>query len=425
MNTISRLMTVCTVVAAGMSPVQASDFGSIFADTTIRFDYVMGGTQHVATASLSATRRVPGWAGRRHNLTRTPLRGNGSLTALDAAGDTLYTTTFSSLYNEWLALGDSVSRSHQLSLLIPQPRVPARINLRIYDTRGNVIVDHNHRFDPADILIRDLHDPGYDTVMVHTGRTGGNKIRVAILPEGFRADEMDKFHDYARRTVKAMFSHQPFGDLADRFDFIAVDVPSKDSGVSVPLRGQWKDTAFGSHFSTFYIDRYLTTPDVFAVHDALAGVPYEHIIILANTDVYGGGGIYNSYTLTTTGNPLFEPVVVHEFGHSFGGLADEYFYYESELSDQYPTDIEPWEPNITTLTDFDSKWKHLLAPGTPMPTPVGDALLYPVGVYEGAGYVSKGVYRPADHCRMRDNETPAFCPVCQDALRRLILFYTD
>ena len=131
-----------------------------------------------------------------------------------------------------------------------------------------------------------------------------------------------------------------------------------------------------------------------SIHNALAGIPYEHIIILANTDVYGGGGIYNSYTLTTAHHPMFKPVVVHEFGHSFGGLADEYFYEDDTMTDTYP-----------------------------VPTPVAQQKNYPVGVYEGGGYSFKGIYRPAYNCRMKTNEHPEFCPVCQRAIRRIIEFY--
>lgn len=425
MNMLCRLAALVMVAVVSVQGVAATEPDSLFDNATIRFDYVLGGTALKPTASLAATSRTSGWAGRHRRLARMPLRGNGSLTAVSLNGDTLYATSFSTLYNEWLSTGDSVSRAYQMSVRIPQPKMPADIRMRIYDRTGNTIIDHVHRFVPTDILIRHPRNPGYDTVTVHRGAYTGNKIRVAVLPEGFRADQMDVFHDYAGRAVRAILAHEPFASLADYFDFVAVDVPSHDSGVSVPKRGVWKDTAFRSHFSTFYSDRYLTTPNVFDIHDALVGVPYEHIIILANTDVYGGGGIYNSYTLTTTGNPQFEPVVVHEFGHSFGGLADEYFYENDSMSDSYDLETEPWEPNITTLVDFDSKWKHLLPAGTPVPTPVSEADCYPVGVYEGGGYVFHGVYRPADHCRMRDNKTPAFCPACQEALRKLILFYID
>ena len=141
-----------------------------------------------------------------------------------------------------------------------------------------------------------------------------------------------------------------------------------------------------------------------------------------NTDQYGGGGILNSYNLSMTHHKLFKPVVVHEFGHSFGGLGDEYAY-EHEAIPMYPHDVEPWEPNITTLADFHGKWEHMIAPTTPIPTPPSDNLQQ-IGVYEGAGYSMKGVYRGAQDCRMRSNVRPEFCDVCREALTRLIKFYT-
>ena len=122
---------------------------------------------------------------------------------------------------------------------------------------------------------------------------------------------------------------------------------------------------------------------------------------------------------------MFRPVVVHEFGHSFAGLADEYFYDDDVMTDTYPLDVEPWEPNISTRIDFASKWEDMLGKGTPIPTPTAESERYPVGVYEGGGYSAKGIYRPADNCRMRTNEYPTFCPVCQRAIQRLIEFYTE
>ena len=166
-----------------------------------------------------------------------------------------------------------------------------------------------------------------------------------------------------------------------------------------------------SSFSTIYTDRYHTTLRIKVHHDALAGVPYEHIIILANTDSYGGGGIYNSYTLTTAHHRMFRPVVVHEFGHSFAGLADEYFY-DDQYETYYPADSEPWEQNITTMADFPSKWQDLLGKDG-------------VSVIEGGGYQSKGVWRACEDCRMRTNEARGFCPVCRRAIERIIRFYTD
>ena len=171
------------------------------------------------------------------------------------------------------------------------------------------------------------------------------------------------------------------------------------------------------------------------MHDKLCGIPYEHIVILANTDTYGGGGIFNSYTLTTAHHKSFKPVVVHEFGHSFAGLADEY-YYDDQYAEYYYPEVEPWEQNISTLKDFDSKWKDMLPKGSGIPTKPTDVDVWEkyrkgasmdkyIGVYEGGGYQSKGVYRPYPDCRMKTNSAECFCPVCQRAIARLIEFYTE
>ena len=213
--------------------------------------------------------------------------------------------------------------------------------------------------------------------------------------------------------------------MADRFNFIAVAAPSEQSGVSIPHKGDWRQTVLGSSFDTFYSDRYLTTLHLKRLHDVLATVPYEHIIILANTDNYGGGGIYNSYLMSAAHNAKSRPVVVHEFGHSFAGLADEY-YYDDQYETSYPADTEPWEPNLTTLVDFSAKWADMLQPGCPVPTPPSGKEMYTaVGVFEGGGYQSHGVYRPAQECRMKINEAPVFCPVCMRAIRRIIDYYTE
>lgn len=164
------------------------------------------------------------------------------------------------------------------------------------------------------------------------------------------------------------------------------------------------------------------------MHDLISGIPCEHIIILANTTTYGGGGIYNSYTLTTAHNPMFKPVVVHEFGHSFAGLGDEYFYEQIDHTEgTYDLSYEPWEQNITSLVDFKSKWEDMLPAGYTVPTEPTDERKanYTVGVYEGGGYITKGMYRPAVICRMRDNVATQFCPVCQRAIERIIRFHVE
>jgi hypothetical protein len=171
----------------------------------------------------------------------------------------------------------------------------------------------------------------------------------------------------------------------------------------------------------------MTSPDIEKIHDLLAGIPYEQIIVLANSSVYSAGGIYNSIEYAAAHNEHFKAVVVHEFGHSFGGLADEYFY-DDQYTTMYPSDTEPWEQNITTLVDFNSKWKDMLPAKTKIPTIANRKpkdIYTKIGVYEGGGYQSKGVYRAFQECRMKTNESPDFCAVCSRAIERMIKFYTE
>ena len=404
-----------------------SDFNRHFADSTLRLDYIFGGDSAATTIMLANISKTDGWAGRRHNLSTVPLQGNGQISLISqTSGDTLYTNSFSTLYQEWLATPESSQRKRAFenTFLVPLPHTPVNVEVKLFDCRHNTVSQTLHPLDPSDNLISDLskHTPSPHRY-IHQSSTPDKAIDVAILAEGYTEAEADRFYSAAQTAVESILSHAPFSSHADNFNFIAVAAPSKDSGVSIPRLNEWKETACGSNFGTFYFDRYLTTSNLFDVHDRLVNLPYEHIIILANTDEYGGGGIYNLYTLTTAGHPLFRPVVVHEFGHSFGGLADEYFYDDDDpMENLYPDGVEPWEQNLTTLTAFDTKWADMISDSIPVPTPEADAHKFPVGIYQGGGYRSKGVYRPAYECRMRNNTCPSFCPVCIRAISRIIDF---
>jgi len=420
------LLLLCLIA---VSSTRAQVFADHFADKTLRVDYIFNGNASGQAICLDGLSALPTWAGRKHHLAELPLQGNGQIIMRNAAsGKTIYTTSFSSLFQEWLETDEArnVTKGFENTFLLPYPLQPVEIEITLLDPRRNVRASMKHIVHPNDVLIE---QKGNSHITPHKYLLHNDSpekcIDVAILAEGYTPQEMQTFYEDADIACKSIFDHEPFKSMKKRFNVVAVASPSTDSGVSVPRLNEWKHTAFGSHFSTFYSDRYLTTSRVKAIHDALAGIPYEHIIILANTEEYGGGGIYNSYTLTTAHHPMFRPVVVHEFGHSFGGLADEYFYDNDVMTDTYPLDIEPWEQNISTQVDFAAKWKDMLSENTPVPTPAEVSENYPTGVYEGGGYSAKGIFRPAENCRMRTNEYPAFCPVCQRALRRIIEFYTE
>lgn len=405
----------------------AQNFADYFQDKTLRVDYIFTGDAKQQAIYLDELSQLPSWAGRQHHLSELPLAGNGQIVVKDAATkQCIYKTSFSSLFQEWLSTDEAkeTAKGFENTFLLPYPKQAVEVEITLYSPRREVMASYKHTVRPDDILI---HKRGISHVTPHRymHQSGNEKdcIDVAILAEGYTEQEMDIFYQDAQRTCESLFSYEPFRSMKSKFNIVAVASPSTDSGVSVPRESQWKQTAVHSHFDTFYSDRYLTTSRVKSIHNALAGIPYEHIIILANTDVYGGGGIYNSYTLTTAHHPMFKPVVVHEFGHSFGGLADEYFYDDDVMTDTYPLTVEPWEQNITTRVNFASKWEDMLSSNTPVPTPADQQNKFSVGVFEGGGYSAKGIYRPSFDCRMRTNKYPEFCPVCQRAIRRIIEFY--
>lgn len=439
------LAMASTSVAASQAQGNQTEFSRNFSDSTLRIDYVFGGGPSGIHVMLDKQSKSAGWAGRRHNLKSVPQAGNGSIMVVDpVSGDTLYRNTFSSLFQEWVHTPEAqtTSRSFENTFIVPLPLREADIVMTLLDNRHQKTASLTHRYRPDDELVAVRGQNPLPHKYIHKGGDPKNTIDIAMLAEGYREEEMDSFINQASRIANEILRYEPYASHKDKFNFVAVMTPSRDSGVSVPLKNQWLDTAFGSHYSTFYSSRYLTTPHVQKLHDSLSGIPYEHILIIVNTPEYGGGGIYNSYQIAAANHPLTLPVSVHEFGHSFGGLADEYFY-EGEEDDTYPLDVEPWEPNITTLVDFDSKWKDMVKPGTPIPTPWQEenlsrdekmkraaenkdkAKVEVVGAYEGGGYKSKGVYRPVETCRMRDNYHPTFCPVCEKALTDLIIFYTE
>ncbi len=408
-------------------------------DKTLRIDYIFSGTDKASEISLDRMYSFDGWAGRRVSLDKVPVRGNGQICMTDiATGKVLYRLPFSTLFQEWQTSDESrfVRRSFENTFLLPMPSGRALVKVELYDSKGVMSASLKHVVDPSDILIRHLNPacPEHRYLLKNGDSTG--KIDVAVVAEGYTAEEAERFYEHAQAAVDAILSHEPFAKYKDRFNFVAVALESEDSGVSVPREGLWLDTAVGSQYDTFYMDRYLTTTCVKMMHDKLTGIPYEHLVVLANTDTYGGGGIFNSYTLTTALHPAFKPVVVHEFGHSFAGLGDEYYYETEENVAFYHSDSEPWEQNITTLYDFGSKWDDMLPKVIQIPTPAPDMNIWSeikegaapelfIGVYEGGGYQTRGVYRPYPDCRMKTNGTPVFCPVCQRAIARIIEFYTE
>ena len=407
-----KLFIISALLLSSFS-AQAQNFDDYFEDKTLRLDYTFAGDATRQQIFVDELVSLPRWYGRKQHLAELPLKGNGQITVRSLAdGMVIYRHSFSSLFQEWVSTAEAkqTQKSFENVFLVPFPKSPVEINVELFDYHDQVITRLTHKVDPKDILIRKAGERQITPhVTLQQAADTARCIRVAFVAEGYQQQEMDVFLNDCRIAMESLFEHEPFKQNQLKFNMVAVMPPSVESGTSEPNKGIWKNTPLGSHFDTFYSERYLTTLHLKKLHDVLAGIPYEHIIVLVNTDRYGGGGIYNSYNLTYAHGKHFRPVVVHEFGHSFGGLGDEYPYGDDDP--MYFADTEPWEPNITTKHDFNGKWENLIKDKK-------------AGFIEGGGYLSKGVWRGYENCRMRTNEEPEFCLVCQQALQRLIDFYT-
>ena len=410
--------------------VKAQDFSRYFSDKTLRINLILGGNAENQSIMIKDMVSTPTWYGRKNHLSELPIEGNAQFELKDKkTGLTIYRNSLSTLFQEWLTYPEAktTTRAFENVILTPMPKDTAILKIDLRNNRREIVKSLTETIVPSDILIRQAKSEHQPYTVLQSATDSTHCIHIAFVAEGYTEKEMNKFLDDARTATDAMFQHEPFKEYKDRFNIIAVKTVSKDSGTSVPHEGIWKNTALGSNFDTFYSERYLTTLNLFKMHDLLEGTPYEHIIILVNTDVYGGGGILNFYNLVSTGHKYFKPVIVHEFGHSFAGLADEYAYEQEQLG-MYPKDVEPWEPNITTLKYFHGKWENLIKKGTKIPTPASknpNEIKNKVGLFQGAGYNLKDVYRGVQDCRMRTNSNPDFCIVCRNALTKLIKFYTE
>lgn len=411
--------------------INAQLFNDFFVDGTCRVDLQFAGNYNETGVSVFKLKKEPVWGGRRSNLTPGFVEGDFRFQVSDSASHRLiYTDGFNTLFREWQTTPEArnIYKSFENTVIFPFPAATVRFTVEKRSGYKDWIPVFSGYINPADQLIDRSSPPQVPVKVFGKLLPPDIAVDVAIIAEGYTAREMKKFYNDAKNLVDNICSHEPFRKLAGRFNFYAIAAVSAESGVSKPTTGEWKNTAVGAHFHTFYSPRYLTSPRHFLLRDLAASVPYDAIYILANTDEYGGGGIYNFYALTAARGRDARAVTVHEFGHSFAGLADEYFYEQGDVLDQtYKLEDEPWEPNITTLRQFDKKWQNILPANIPVPTPIDEEIKQSTtlpGVYEGGGYKTKGIYRPTPDCRMKTNSADDFCPVCTKAIENRIDFLT-
>ncbi len=423
-------MLICFLLTAALAAQDGSEdpaFDAWFTDGVMRIDVVFAGTAEETSYAFSGLKKENFYSGPRGRLVDPFDYGDHKFVVKDAATGTLiFSTTYCTLYREWQTTSEArnLRRAYPHVLRFPWPL--AEVSVEIHDRMrsGEFRKSWSMQVDPASLFADPGNSMEFETVDLEIHGDPAEKVDILFLAEGYTQEEMDKFLQDALRSADYIFSEEPFHSHREEFNIRAVLSASHDTGTDIPGQGIWKNTVLNSSFYTFGIERYMTTMDFKSVCDVAANAHYDQIYILVNTDKYGGGGIYNHYSISAADNEASRAVVIHEFGHSFGGLADEYFNSSVAYNDFFPLDVEPWNPNLTTLVAFGSKWKDRVGKKTPVPTPATEDYGELVGVYEGGGYVSKGVYRPMIDCRMHTNDA-VFCPVCSAALKKMIAASTD
>ena len=439
---------------------------------TMRLDFYHTGssTEEVFSLDRVVVEPLP-WPGDpRHAVDETNL-GKYLFEVRDAKTNAiLYSRGFSSVYGEWETTDEAhtIRRTFQESLRFPTPDAPVQVVLKKRDAKNLFREVWTIAVDPKDIFI-DRSTPKAPAPLIEIQKNGdpSEKVDFLIIGDGYTAAEAAKFERDARRMTEVLFATSPFKERRKDFNVWALCPPAAESGVSRPSTGVYRDSPLGASYDAFGSERYVLTFDNHALRRAAQFAPYEFVEILANNRTYGGGGIHNLYSTVAVDNAWANYVFVHEFGHHFAGLADE--YYTSAVSYAPATErVEPWEPNVTALLDPAAlKWRDLVSPDTPIPTPWGkeafetysreiqqrrarirserkpeevmEALFREelaheqgmfarekyagrVGAFEGANYEAKGFYRPEVDCIMF-TRTNHFCAVCRRAIERVIDMY--
>lgn len=402
-------------------------FDKNFSTGTLRLDYTHAGDAKNEYYYLDELIAEPFWGGSKTQLIDEFNYGKYFFEVLDkASGQIIYSRGYSSLFAEWQTTLEAkeVSKSFEETIVFPFPKNPVIIKMYSRSWKGKFEKQVEYSINPNDYFIKRGLKKEYSVYKALQNGDPSEKVDIVILPDGYTDAEMDLFKKDCDKFAKVLFEFYPYSEYKDRFNISGVLAPSEESGADIPKDSIWRNTILGSSFYTFDSERYCMTTEVKSVRDLAANVPYDQIYILVNSEKYGGGAILNHYNLSVNSNQKAGKIFIHELGHGFAGLADEYYDSSTSYNDFYNLDIEPWEANITTLVNFDTKWKHLIADSIPIPTP--DLIQYQssMGVFEGGGYSAKGIYRPKKDCLMNTFKEDIFCDVCSEAIIKMINFYS-
>ena len=406
----------------------AQHFDQFFENKNLRVNYLHIGNLTQEALKIDHFTAGGTWNGTRQFLVEPNMYGDIVVELFDSVSNKLiYSRSYSCLFTEYRTTekGETEIASMEESVNVPFPKNTVKLKFTSYDRKrvGAVLSESyfNPKTTPTEPLVKN-----YSTMNLHIGNTPDKAIDILFIPDGYAKSDAKLLKKDMKRFASYVMNCSPYKEMKNKVNIRAIKGYSEDSGITQPQNDIYKKTLVNTAYNALDLDRYLMCLGVWNLYDVADDAPFDAIVIICNSEKYGGGGIYNFYCTVYNHGEYPDYVIVHEMGHLIGGLADEYYTSEVSVQDFYPSDVEPVEPNLTTLVDFDSKWKNMLDENTPIPTPVtgkGTPEYDQLGVYEGGGYVAKGVYRPAQHCTMHQIRYNDFCPVCKKTLEEVIDYY--
>ena len=404
-------------------------FDTFFENAVLRVDFYHGIDPENELIVQDALIREPFYAGSKTRLINDMNLGNYQWTVTDSASDkTIFAESFSDLFEEWQSTDEAksgVKKFFHESVRMPFPKNTVKLAMTARTKKGQSKSIYQTIINPlSNKIIREEPTKSGGLTNHSVKADPAKAIDILFLSEGYTVSQRKKFHFDVEKLIKMFMTYEPYASMPDRFNFRSLYVYSEESGTDEPDKGIYKRTVLNSSFNTFDIARYLTTFDNKTIRNIAGSAYYDQIVIVANSSRYGGAGFYNLYSIFSSDMQYLDDVFIHEFGHQFGALGDE---YEGGFTDgYYDLTVEPWEPNLTIATTREKiKWGHLIDKSTPLPTPNNDQYKSIVGLFEGGGYVSKGIYRSQFYCIMRGFQTKNYCAACKDHIKKVIKFYTD
>ncbi len=421
-----------STAAAPALPVVYDDW---FTSEALRVDLFHVGTDQENSYALDEVVAEPVWPGTRRYLIDPFGYGTWRVRVTDlASGREIFRQGYATLFDEWTGTDEArtgIRRSMSESVRFPMPKKAVLVHLdrRVPGADFRPVV--SFPIDPSSYMISRARPFGDLQVVDLGGEAAPDKaMDVLIVPEGYAPSDADKLRADLKRFARVFLDYEPWKSNRARIHMRGILAWSRESGVSEPRKGIYRDTVLGSTFNTFDSARYLTVQHTKRLRQIASLAPYDTLFVMVNSSRYGGGGIYNQWSVFTSDNEYDDYLMLHEYGHHMGALGDEY-YTSAVASDEdamYPPGTEPWEPNLTALLDGtrnSAKWRDLIAPSTPVPTPDEPKYAAVVGAFEGAGYKAKGLFRPQHDCKMFHKGLVEFCAVCSRSLERMVRYYSN